>query len=238
MIHCIAIDDEPLALKQIEKYIEKTPFLELKESFESALDAISYILEHKIDLMFVDINMPDLNGMDFVKSLSNLPKVIFTTAYSEYALEGFRVDAIDYLLKPIGYSDFLKAAEKAKERLQLKKDSQPEVKSNDKFLFIKSEYKTLRLVLSNIKYIESMREYVQIHLMNEKPVMALMTMKKMEEFLPEADFMRVHRSFIVSLDKITVVERNRIVFDEKKYIPVSDQYKSKFQKYLDDNFLV
>jgi DNA-binding LytR/AlgR family response regulator len=238
MIHCIAIDDEPLALKQIEKYIEKTPFLELKESFESALDAISYIHENKIDLMFVDINMPDLNGMDFVKSLSNLPKVIFTTAYSEYALEGFRVDAIDYLLKPIGYSDFLKAAEKAKERLQLKKDSQPEVKSNDKFLFIKSEYKTLRLVLSNIKYIESMREYVQIHLMNEKPVMALMTMKKVEEFLPEADFMRVHRSFIVSLDKITVVERNRIVFDEKKYIPVSDQYKSKFQKYLDDNFLV
>ena len=238
MIHCIAIDDEPLALKQIEKYIEKTPFLELKESFESALDAISYIHEHKVDLMFVDINMPDLNGMDFVKSLSNLPKVIFTTAYSEYALEGFRVDAIDYLLKPIGYSDFLKASEKAKERLQLKKDSQPEVKSNDKFLFIKSEYKTLRLVLSNIKYIESMREYVQIHLMNEKPVMALMTMKKMEEFLPEADFMRVHRSFIVSLDKITVVERNRIVFDEKKYIPVSDQYKSKFQKYLDDNFLV
>jgi two-component system LytT family response regulator len=238
MMHCIAIDDEPLALKQIEKYIEKTPFLELKESFESALDAISYIHEHKIDLMFVDINMPDLNGMDFVKSLSNLPKVIFTTAHSEYALEGFRVDAIDYLLKPIGYNDFLKAAEKAKERLQLKKDSQPEVKSNDKFLFIKSEYKTLRLVLSNIKYIESMREYVQIHLMNEKPVMALMTMKKMEEFLPEADFMRVHRSFIVSLDKITVVERNRIVFDEKKYIPVSDQYKSKFQKYLDDNFLV
>jgi len=238
MMHCIAIDDEPLALKQIEKYIEKTPFLELKESFESALDAISYIHEHKIDLMFVDINMPDLNGMDFVKSLSNLPKVIFTTAHSEYALEGFRVDAIDYLLKPIGYSDFLKAAEKAKERLQLKKVSQPEVKSNDKFLFIKSEYKTLRLVLSNIKYIESMREYVQIHLMNEKPVMALMTMKKMEEFLPEADFMRVHRSFIVSLDKITVVERNRIVFDEKKYIPVSDQYKSKFQKYLDDNFLV
>ncbi len=238
MIHCIAIDDEPLALKQIEKYIEKTPFLELKESFESALDAISYIHEHKVDLMFVDINMPDLNGMDFVKSLSNLPKVIFTTAYSEYALEGFRVDAIDYLLKPIGYSDFLKASEKAKERLQLKKDSQPEVKSNDKFLFIKSEYKTLRLVLSNIKYIESMREYVQIHLINEKPVMALMTMKKMEEFLPEADFMRVHRSFIVSLDKITVVERNRIVFDEKKYIPVSDQYKSKFQKYLDDNFLV
>lgn len=238
MIHCIAIDDEPLALKQIEKYIEKTPFLELKESFESALDAISYIHEHKVDLMFVDINMPDLNGMDFVKSLSNLPKVIFTTAYSEYALEGFRVDAIDYLLKPIGYSDFLMASEKAKERLQLKKDSQPEVKSNDKFLFIKSEYKTLRLVLSNIKYIESMREYVHIHLMNEKPVMALMTMKKMEEFLPEANFMRVHRSFIVSLDKITVVERNRIVFDEKIYIPVSDQYKSKFQKYLDDNFLV
>lgn len=200
--------------------------------------SISYIHENKVDLMFVDINMPDLNGMDFVKSLSNLPKVIFTTAYSEYALEGFKVDAIDYLLKPIGYSEFLKASEKAKERLQLKKDNDTEVQSNDKFLFIKSEYKTLRLVLSNIKYIESMREYVQIHLINEKPVMALMTMKKMEEFLPNTDFMRVHRSFIVNLDKVTVVERNRIVFDEKKYIPVSEQYKEKFQKYLDDNFLI
>jgi len=237
MIRCIAIDDEPLALKQIASYIDKTPFLDLIGQFESALQAISFLQDNEVDLMFVDINMPDLSGMDFVKSLNNPPKVIFTTAYSEYALEGFRVDAVDYLLKPIGYSDFLKASEKAKERIQPKAGEKTEVHSDDKFLFIKSEYKILRINLSNIKYIEGMREYVRIHLSNEKPVMALMSMKKMEEFLPNDQFMRVHRSYIVNLAKITTIERNRIVFDEKVYIPVSEQYKPKFQKYLDDNFL-
>ncbi len=238
MIRCIAIDDEPLALKQIASYIDKTPFLTLIAQFESALQAILFLQENEVDLMFVDINMPDLSGMDFVKSLNNPPKVIFTTAYSEYALEGFRVDAVDYLLKPIGYSEFLKAAEKAKDRVQPKETQNTEVQSNDKFLFIKSEYKILRINLSDIKYIEGMREYVRIHLTNEKPVMALMSMKKMEEFLPKSSFMRVHRSFIVNLNKITTVERNRIIFDEKVYIPVSEQHKEKFQKYLDDNFLV
>ncbi len=238
MILCIAIDDEPLALKQIAGYIDKTPFLDLIAHFESALQAISFLQKNEADLMFVDINMPDLSGMDFVKSLNNPPKVIFTTAYSEYALEGFRVDAIDYLLKPIGYSEFLKAAEKANERIHLKEGENAEVHGNDKFLFIKSEYKILRINLSDIKYIESMREYVRIHSTNEKPVMALMRMKKLEEFLPKTNFMRVHRSFIVNLDKITTVERNRIVFDKNIYIPVSQQYKEIFQKYLDDNFLV
>ncbi len=238
MIRCIAIDDEPLALKQIASYIAKTPFLALEGQFESALQAISFLQENEVDLMFVDINMPDLTGMDFVKSLNNPPKVIFTTAYSEYALEGFRVDAVDYLLKPIGYADFLKASEKAKERIKPKESENTEVQSNDKFLFIKSEYKILRINLSDIKYIEGMREYVRIHQQSEKAIMTLMSMKKMEEFLPKTNFMRVHRSFIVNLDKITTVERNRIVFDKSTYIPVSEQYKEKFQKYLDDNFLV
>ncbi|MGB5387510.1 MAG: LytTR family DNA-binding domain-containing protein [Eudoraea sp.] len=238
MIRSITIDDEPLALKQMVSYIDKTPFLELIGQFESALQAITFLQENEVDLMFVDINMPDLSGMDFVKSLNNPPKVIFTTAYSEYALEGFRVDAIDYLLKPIDYSLFLKASEKARERIQPKENESAEVRSDDNFLFIKSEYKILRIVLSDIKYIEGMREYVRIHLGNEKPVMTLMSMKKMEEYLPKTNFMRVHRSYIVNLDKITTVERNRIVFDEKVYIPVSEQYKPKFQKYLDDNFLV
>lgn len=238
MIRCIAIDDEPLALRQIGSYIEKTPFLVLENQFESALQAISYLEENEVDLMFVDINMPDLSGMDFVKSLSNPPKVIFTTAYSEYAIEGFKVDAIDYLLKPIGYSDFLKAAVKAKDRIEIKEEVKTEVHSNDKFLFIKSEYKILRINLSDIKYIEGMREYLRIHLQSEKPIMTLMSMKKMEEFLSSDHFMRVHRSYIVNLDKISTVERNRIVFDKNVYIPISEQYKSKFQKFLDDNFLV
>lgn len=238
MIRSIAIDDEPLALKQIAGYIEKTPFLVLEGQFESALQAISFFEENHVDLMFVDINMPDLSGMDFVKSMKNPPRVIFTTAYSEYALEGFRVDAVDYLLKPIGYPDFLKAAEKAKERIQAQERESTKVRGDDKFLFIKSEYKVLRINLSEIKYIEGMREYVRIHLNNEKPVMTLMSMKKMEEFLPEGNFMRVHRSYIVNLDKITIVERNRIVFDKNVYIPISEQYKERFQNYLDNNFLV
>ncbi|MDV7139488.1 LytTR family DNA-binding domain-containing protein [Maribacter sp. TH_r10] len=238
MIRCIAIDDEPLALRQIVSYIEKTPFLVLENQFESALQAISYLEENEVDLMFVDINMPDLSGMDFVKSLNNPPKVIFTTAYSEYAIEGFKVDAIDYLLKPIGYSDFLKAAVKAKDRIDPKVEVNTEIQSNDKFLFIKSEYKILRINLSDIKYIEGMREYLRIHLQSEKPIMTLMSMKKMEEFLSSDHFMRVHRSYIVNLDKISTVERNRIVFDKNVYIPISEQYKSKFQKFLDDNFLV
>lgn len=237
MISCIAIDDEPLALKQMVQYIDKTPFLALIDQFESALQAISFLQENEIDLMFVDINMPDLSGMEFVKSLNDPPKVIFTTAYSEFAVEGFRVDAIDYLLKPIGYSDFLKAAEKAKERIKPKIASNIRVESNDKFLFIKSEYKIIRIILSDIKYIEGMREYLRIHIENQQPVMTLMSMKKMEEFLPDGSFMRVHRSYIVNLNKITTVERNRIIFDKKRYVPISEQYKTKFQNYMDSSFL-
>jgi len=238
MISCIAIDDEPLALNQIVTYVDKTPFLSLIGKFESALKAMSFLQDTEVDLMFVDINMPDLNGMDFVKSMTNPPKVIFTTAYSEYAIEGFKVDAVDYLLKPIGYSDFFRASEKAKERFQSKATEPTTVESNDKFLFIKSEYKILRIQLSDIKFIEGMREYLSLHIENQKPVMTLMSMKKMEAFLPENTFMRVHRSYIVNLNKITTIERNRIIFDNKIYIPVSEQYKTKFQEFLDDNFLV
>ena len=238
MIKCIAIDDEPLALKQISNYIDKTPFLALLKQFESALQAIPFLQDNDVDLMFVDITMPDLSGMDFVKSLNKPPKVIFTTAYSEYALEGFKVDAIDYLLKPISYSDFLKAADKAKDRIQPKVTSSAKIETNEKFLFIKSEYKTIRINLSDIKYIESQSEYLRIHIENQSPVMTLMSMKKMEEFLPENLFMRVHRSFMVNLNKVKIVERNRIVFDKDVYIPISEQYKAKFQKYLNDNFLI
>ncbi len=236
MIRCIAIDDEPLALKQIVSYIDKTPFLSLVGQFESALQTISFIQENEVDLMFVDINMPDLSGMDFVKSLNNPPKVIFTTAYSEYAIEGYKVDAIDYLLKPIDYTSFLKSVEKAKDRIQPKLSENTEVHSDDTFLFIKSEYKILRINLTDIQYVEGMREYIRIHLVNQKPIMTLMSMKAMEKQLDENQFMRVHRSYIVSLSKITTIERNRIIFD-KVYIPVSEQYKEKFNAYIEKNFL-
>lgn len=236
MITCIAIDDEPLALRQITSYVEKTPFLELKERFESPMNAITYLQTHEIDLMFVDINMPDLNGLDFVRSLENPPKIIFTTAYSEYAVEGFRVDAVDYLLKPIDYPTFLKASNKAKSWFDVHEKQPEQLQSNEDFLFIKSEYKIVRIKLDDIKYIEGMREYIRIHLVNEKPIMTLLSMKAMEAQLASKNFMRVHRSFIVNLNKITIIERNRIVFD-KVYIPVSEQYKEKFQQFVEGNFL-
>ncbi|HPJ45058.1 MAG TPA: LytTR family DNA-binding domain-containing protein [Tenuifilaceae bacterium] len=238
MIRCIAIDDEPLALKQIESYIDKTPFLEKIAVCESAMQALQVLQEQPVDLMFVDINMPDLSGMDFVKSIDNPPKIIFTTAYSEYAVEGFRVDAIDYLLKPISYPDFLRSANKAKSWFDNQTEKDVQVDSNEQFLYIKSEYKILRINHSDIKYIEGMREYVKIHLVNQKPVMSLISMKKLEEFLPEAKFMRVHRSYIVNLDKITTIERSRIIFDGDVYIPVSEQYSQRFQEYLNKNFLM
>jgi len=236
MIKCIAIDDEPLALKQIASYVEKTPFLELKKVFESPIDTLSYLQNNQIDLMFVDINMPDLNGMDFVKSIENPPKIIFTTAYSEYALEGFKVDALDYLLKPIDYATFLKASNKAKKWFDLQNLKPEQINSNEDFLFIKSEYKILKVKLKDIKYIEGMREYVRIHLTNEKPIMTLLSMKVVAQQLPSNSFMRVHRSYIVNLNMITTIERNRIVFD-KVYIPVSENYKEDFQQFISKNFL-
>ncbi|MEM6629198.1 MAG: LytTR family DNA-binding domain-containing protein [Bacteroidota bacterium] len=237
MITCIAIDDEPLALRQMQHYIEQTPTLQLLDTFESALDAINYLQDHPIDLMFVDINMPDLNGMDFVKSLAPAPHVIFTTAYSEYAVEGFKVDAIDYLLKPIGYPAFLKAANKAHNFLTRKQQKAVNPTNREEFLLVKSEYKIIRINFSEIRYIEGMREYLRFHLTDGRRIMSLMSMKKLEEKLPQNEFMRVHRSYIVRKDQITTIERSRIVFGEQVYIPVSKQYQEVFQAFLKENFL-
>jgi len=238
MIQCITIDDEPLALQQIAGYITKTPFLALKAEFDSAIKAMPFLQENEIDLMFVDINMPDLNGLDFVKSQTNPPKVIFTTAHSEYAIEGFKVSALDYLLKPIDYDVFLKSANKALDWFSHHDKKSTKIEGNDKFLFIKSEYKVLRINLSDIKYIEGMREYIRIHLTGQKPIMTIISIKRIEELLPQSMFMRVHRSYIVNLEKITTIDRNRIVFDNNTYIPVSGQYNQKFKDYLDKNFLI
>lgn len=238
-IRCLAIDDEPLALKQIGSYIEKTPFLEVVKLCRSAFDAIEFLSNNEVDLMFVDINMPDLNGMDFVKSLTFKPHIIFTTAYSEYAVEGFQVDAIDYLLKPISYPVFLKSANKALTWFELNLRQQVEtILTTQDSLFVKSEYKMVRIFLNEIKYIESSNEYIKIFLVNDEPVTTLIRLKVMEEHLPKDKFMRVHRSFIVNLDKVKVIERARIVFDHNVYIPVGDQYKDSFQAFVDKTFLI
>ena len=237
-IKCLAIDDEPLALKQLSSYIENTPFLENVALCQSAFEAMEYLSRNEVDLMFVDINMPDINGMDFVKSLSNRAQVIFTTAYSEYAMEGFQVDAIDYILKPISYTSFLKSVTKAKTWFELNQKQPETIQSSQECLFVKSEYKLIKILLSEIKYIESANEYIQIHLENDPPVTTLIRLKSIEEQLPKDKFMRVHRSFIVSLDKVKVIDRNRIVFDQKVFIPIGEQYKDNFQAFINTTYLV
>jgi len=237
-IKCLAIDDEPLALKQISSYIDKTPFLEPIALCQSALEAMEFLSTQEIDLMFVDINMPDINGMDFVKSLDKKPLIIFTTAYSEYAIEGYEVDALDYILKPISYAVFLKSANKAKSWFENNQKQAEVVQTTQDFLFVKSEYKLIRILLSEIKYIESANEYIQIHLINNESVTTLIRLKVMEEQLPKDKFMRVHRSFIVNLDRVKVIERNRIIFERNVYIPIGEQYKDVFQAFIDKTFLM
>jgi two-component system, LytTR family, response regulator LytT len=237
MIHTIAIDDEPLALQLVEGYIRKTPFLQFLGTFENPINAIEFQESNPVDLIFLDIQMPDLLGTDFVRTLNQGPKIIFMTAYEKYAIEGFRLDAVDYLLKPFGYDEFLVAAQKARKLIDLVNRNLSGLESNDKFLFLKSEYKIIRINFDDILYVEGMKDYVKVFLKNEpKPVLSINSMKSLEAKLPESRFMRVHRSFIVNLDRVEVIERSRIVFG-KMYIPISDQYKEKFQRFLNENFL-
>jgi DNA-binding LytR/AlgR family response regulator len=237
-IRCIVIDDEPLAVKKLAGYIQKVPFLELVAECRSASEAMGIMDKTDIQLLFIDINMPDISGMEFVKSLTSKPYVVFTTAYSEYAVEGFQVEAVDYLLKPITFSNFLKAANKVKKLIELNANNQKEnVSTTASHLFVKSDYKLIRIELDDIKYIESQHEYIKIHLSNSTPLLTQLSLKSIEEQLPSDRFMRIHRSYIVNLAKISVIDRNRIVFDGKVYIPISEQYKEKLQGYIDRNFV-
>ena len=242
MIRCMAIDDEPLALQQIAAYIGKVPFLELAVQCQSALEARTFLENDTVDAIFCDINMPDLNGMDFIKSLTVAPLVVFTTAYAEYAVEGFRVNAVDYLLKPFGLQDFQRAANRIKERLEgtsnaLTPHSSPLTPEDDDTIFLKTEYRIIKVSISDINYIEAMSEYLKVYLDSEsKPIITLLSMKKMEERLPDY-FMRIHRSYIVNLTKIQEVNKNRIIMDRDTYLPIGDMYKDTFQRYLDTKFL-
>lgn len=236
MINCIAIDDEPLALQQIGLYVEKIPFLHLLATFESALEALEYLNENTVDLMFVDIQMPNLNGMDFVKSLSQAPKIIFTTAYSEYAADAFKVDALDYIQKPMDFATFLKSVNKAKSYFDQAEIIGGKVEANHQYLFIKTDYKMVRVDIDKIEFIEGMRGYLKFHIENSKPIMTLLSMKNIEEKLAPFKFMRVHRSYLVNLQKINVIERGRIVFGKVRIV-VGPQYKGKFQAYIDGLFI-
>lgn len=237
MIRCIAIDDEPLALEQLKSYIGKIPFLELVCCCQDAFKAMEVLSKEKIDAIFADINMPDLNGMDFIRSLINPPMVIFTTAYSEYAVDGYKVDAIDYLLKPFGFQEFQRSAQKLLKQWEYENTNNTTM-PEDNSLFIKTEYKIVRVRIADIRYIESMSEYLRLYVENEpKPFMTLLSMKKLEDRLPGDKFMRVHRSYIVNLHKIVEISRSRIVMDKNTYIPVGDNYKEKFAEYLDKMYI-
>lgn len=238
MLRTIVVDDEPLAIKLLSGYVSKTAFLELSGAFNSSLLALEYIETHPVDLIFLDIQMPDLTGIDLARVIGNRAKLVFVTAFERYALEGFRLDAVDYLLKPFGYDEFLKAALKA--RRILEQTERPEKQANEEtedFLFVKTAYKIRKVKYADILYIEGLKEYVKIFLTNEvQPLTSIMSLKSLEEKLPSRVFMRIHRSFIVNLQHIETIERSKIVFG-KVQIPVSDQYKEKFQEFLNRNFL-
>ena len=235
-IKCIAIDDEPLAVKKIASYIQKIPFLELVAECRNAFEAMEIMSKNDIQLLFIDINMPDISGMEFVKSLRKKPYLVFTTAYSEYAVEGFEVEAVDYLLKPINFINLLKAANKVKVLIDLKTNNPKEntmITANH--LFVKSVYKLIRIEFATIKYIESQHEYIKIHLLDNESITTKMSLKSIEELLPIDWFIRVHRSFIVNLKEVSVIERNKIVFENMIFIPISQQYKEDFQKRNDSS---
>ena len=243
MIKVLAIDDEPLALQQLVSYIQKVSFLQLVGQCQSALEAKEFLNREPVDAVFCDINMPDLNGMDFVKSLAAPPLIVFTTAYSEYAVEGFKVNAVDYLLKPFGLDDFRRAANRLKERLETSPVAVPVSEmpqsnaEEDDTIFIKTDYKVVKIAISDIRYIEGMSEYLKIHLEGQpKPLVTLLSMKKMEEYLPPS-FMRIHRSYIVNLKRIQEVNKNRVIMDADTYLPIGDNYKEAFNDYLNTRFL-
>lgn len=233
-VRCCVIDDEPLASQLIASYVSKTPFMELVGTFASAQDAIKTILDENIDIVFLDIQMPQLSGMEFARVVPPSCRVVFVTAYESYAVQGYKANALDYLLKPVSYEDFVATANRALQWVELNRQIKENV-SDREHLIVKSEYKLKQIPVKDILYIEGLKDYVKIYLDNgEKPVMTLMSMKLLDRFLPESQFLRVHRSYIVNTTKIKVIERNRIVFGNT-YIPVSESYKQSFCDYVNSH---
>ena len=219
ILKCCIIDDEPLAIELLESYVKKTPFLQLEASFTSAVQAIERISKGDIDLIFLDIQMPELDGMEFSRMIEGKSRVIFTTAFGQYAVDSYKVNAVDYLLKPFAYTDFLKAAQKALQWFELSSGT-GEMHSPDKsYIFVKSDYKLKQIPLDKVLYIEP------------HPILSLLSLKSLEEMLPDSRFIRVHRSFIVQGCKIKMIDRNQIVFG-KEYIPISDTYKDSFAEFI------
>lgn len=247
-LSCIAVDDEPLALGLVGAFIEKTPFLNLAGRYSSAVAALQALITTPVDLIFLDIQMPDLTGLELARVLersqrgNHITRIIFTTAFDQFALDGFRVDALDYLLKPFNYEEFLRAANKARQYFELVQRSEPQpvslpvqtpVEVADDYLFLKVEYQLVRVAYQDILYIEGLKDYVKVYRQSDpgKPLLSLTSLKSLEEKLPARQFMRVHRSFIVALDRIDAVSRNTVQIGQVT-IPVSDQYKDTFSQFI------
>ncbi|MFC2132412.1 LytR/AlgR family response regulator transcription factor [Bacteroidota bacterium] len=229
-IKCIAIDDEPWALEQMERYISQVPFLDLIASFTNAIESIEFINTNNVELIFLDIQMEGLSGIKLLEVLNKQPGIIFTTAYDEYAIQGYDLDVIDYLLKPIAFERFLKAANKAYDHLKKSTDSRSDfiIKQQDdeEYFFVKSDNKIIKIKFSDIVFIEGMKDYLRIHT-REKRVMTLMSFKKMSQILPESKFFRIHKSFIISMDYIESIEANTVIVN-KQPIPIGRKFKQEF----------
>ncbi|MFD0795184.1 LytR/AlgR family response regulator transcription factor [Mucilaginibacter litoreus] len=237
MIRCLVVDDEPLALSILEDYISKVPFLQLVKATTNPIEALTMVQDGGIDLVFLDVQMPELTGIQFLKIANGKTKVILTTAYPQYALEGYELDVLDYLLKPIAFDRFYKSAQKAQGIIQpaAKPVSAPEPIAQDDFMsdfiFVKTEHKIQKVYLHDILFIEGLKDYISIFTPNER-IITLQNMKKMEDALPEKHFIRVHKSYIVSINKIDSIERSRIFIGDK-IIPVGDTYRDDFFKIVD-----
>ena len=231
-LSCAIIDDEPLALEMMSDYVQKTPFLTLTGAYNSAVQAIKTIRENPVDLLFLDIQMPELSGLEFAKVLPKRTKVVFTTAFPQYAVEGYEVEAFAYILKPISYEAFLKVAKRAYDWFS--QSEKAKNYANDRFIFVKSDYKLVRIDLDDILFIEGLKDYVRIYTENGDKIMSLMNMKTLEDFLPKPEFLRSHRSYIVHMNKVKCLDRFRMNIGEN-YIPVSESYKDVILAYLDNH---
>lgn len=235
ILNCAIIDDEPLAAELLASYARKMPELNLTGTYDSAITAMKSLRNDPVDLLFLDIQMPELSGVEFANVLPKETKIIFTTAFDRYAIEGYKVSALDYLLKPISYDRFVLAVNKAVEWFKVVRKQA--ILSQDRFLFVKSEYKLLQVKFDDIIYIEGLKDYIKIYLGGgKKPIMSLMNMKKLEDYLPTPQFMRVHRSFIVNMRKVDMIDRGRVVIGDT-IVPVSESYKEYFQNYIDEHVL-
>jgi DNA-binding LytR/AlgR family response regulator len=235
MIRCLTIDDAPLALAQLNNFVSRVPFFELAGSATNAFEAMEILAKTKVDLIYTDIDMPDLNGLDFVKSVAQKPMIIFSTAYSEYAIEGFKIEAIDYLLKPYSFNEFLKSANKALEVFEFKNHPDSSQKKEKlTHIFIKADYKIVNIPLDKLEFIQSQGDYAKFYVEGSKPYMSLMSMKFLEELLQNTLIVRVHRSFFVNIKKISYIA-NQIIIIGSNQIPLGDSYKASFLECIQQN---